>query len=61
MSFENPLWVATKMHGELLKLGIRVAESTVSIFIVPWWGQPLQTWKGVIVLGYRRKRASVTQ
>src|SRR5215467_4707488 len=36
MSFENPLWGATKMHGELLKLGIRVAQSTVSIYMVPW-------------------------
>ena len=25
MSLENPLWVATKIHGELLKLGIEVA------------------------------------
>ena len=31
MSLENPLWGATKMHGELLKLGIEVAQSTVSI------------------------------
>jgi hypothetical protein len=30
MSFENPLWGATKIHGELLKLGIEVAQSTVS-------------------------------
>jgi hypothetical protein len=26
MSFENSLRGATKMHGELLKLGIRVAQ-----------------------------------
>ena len=45
MSFENPLWGATKMHGELLKLGIRVAQSTVSIYMVPRRGRPLQTWK----------------
>jgi len=45
MSFENPLWGATKMHGELLKLGIRVAQSTVSIYLVPRRGRPLQTWK----------------
>src|SRR6478736_10557140 len=32
MSFENPLWGATKIHGELLKLGIAVAQSTVSIY-----------------------------
>jgi hypothetical protein len=31
MSVENPLWSATKIHGELLKLGIDVAQSTVSI------------------------------
>jgi hypothetical protein len=48
MSFENPLWGATKMHGELLKLGIRVAQSTVSIYMVPRWGRPLQTWKTFI-------------
>jgi hypothetical protein len=32
MSLENPLWGATKIHGELLKLGIDVAQSTVSIY-----------------------------
>jgi hypothetical protein len=31
MSFENPLWGASKIHGELLKLGIEVAQSTVSL------------------------------
>jgi hypothetical protein len=31
MSLENRLWGATKIHGELLKLGIDVAQSTVSI------------------------------
>src|SRR5450756_2452244 len=35
MSFENPLWGAPKIHGELLKLGIEVAQSTVSKYIVP--------------------------
>ena len=28
MSLENPLWGATKIHGELLKLGIAVAQSS---------------------------------
>jgi hypothetical protein len=27
MSLENPLWGATKMRGELLKLGIQGAEA----------------------------------
>jgi hypothetical protein len=45
MSLENPLWGATKIHGELLKLGIPLAQSTVSIYMVPRRGRPLQTWK----------------
>jgi hypothetical protein len=36
------------MHGELLKLGIRVAQSTVSIYMVPRRGRPLQSWKTFI-------------
>src|SRR5258705_13793293 len=43
MSFENSLWGATKIHGELLKLGIAVAQSTVSIYMVPRRDRPLKT------------------
>ena len=35
MSFENPLWGAPHIHGELLKLGFDVAQSTVSKYMVP--------------------------
>jgi hypothetical protein len=28
MSVENPLWGAPRIHGELLKLGFEVAQST---------------------------------
>src|SRR6476620_9731481 len=35
MSFDNPLWGAPRIHGELLKMGIDVAQSTVSIYMVP--------------------------
>jgi hypothetical protein len=45
MSLENPLWGAPRIHGELLKLGINVAQSTVSIYMVPRQGRPLQGWK----------------
>jgi hypothetical protein len=45
MSLENPLWGASKIHGELLKLGIEVAQSTVSIYMVPRRDRPLQSWK----------------
>jgi len=42
---KNPLWGAPKIHGELLKLCIDVAQSTVSITVVPRQGRPLQSWK----------------
>jgi putative transposase len=42
MSFENPLWGAPKIHGELLKLGIDIAQSTVSIYMVPRQDRPLR-------------------
>ena len=32
MSQANPLWGAPRIHGELMKLGIAVAQSTVAIF-----------------------------
>ena len=35
----------TKIHVELLKLGIAVAQSTVSVYMVPRRDRPLQTWK----------------
>src|SRR5215475_9292276 len=33
MSVENPLWGAPRIHGELLKLGIAVAQSTVAKYM----------------------------
>ena len=30
MSMENPLWGAPRIHGELLKLGFEVAQSSVA-------------------------------
>ena len=44
-SFENPLWGAPRIHGELLRLGFDVAQSTVSIYMVPRRDRPSQTWK----------------
>ena len=45
MSEENPLWGAPRIHGELLKLGFRVAESTVSKYMIRRRGPPSQTWR----------------
>ena len=33
MSVENPLWGAPRIHGELLKLGFQVAQSTVAKYM----------------------------
>jgi transposase InsO family protein len=45
MSEENPLWGAPRIHGELLKLGFKVAESTVSKYMMRRRGPPSQTWR----------------
>jgi transposase InsO family protein len=45
MSLENPLWGAPHLHGELLKLGIEIAEPTVSKYMVRPKKPPSQTWK----------------
>ena len=41
----NPLWGAPRIHGELLKLGIDVAERTVSRLISKRRTPPSQTWR----------------
>jgi len=45
MSMENPLWGASRIHGELLMLGFEVAQSTVSKYLVRRGRPPSQTWK----------------
>ena len=45
MSRENRLWGAPRIHGELLKLGFEVAESTVSKYMIRRRGPPSQTWR----------------
>jgi hypothetical protein len=45
MSKETPLWGAPRIHGELLKLGFEVAESTVSKYMIRRQGPPSQTWR----------------
>src|SRR5947209_19308269 len=41
----NPLWGAPSIHGELLKLGIDVAERTVSRLLPKRGTPPSQTWR----------------
>ena len=44
MSMENPLWGAPRIHGELLKLGFEVAQSSVAKYMVKRRGPPGQGW-----------------
>ena len=45
MSRENPLWGAPRIHGELLKLGIEIAQSSVAKYMERRRGPPSQGWK----------------
>jgi len=44
MSRDNFLWGAPRIHGELLKLGIEVAQSTVAKYMVKRPRRPGQSW-----------------
>jgi transposase InsO family protein len=45
MSRENLLWGAPRIHGELLKLGFEVAQSSVAKYMVKHRGPPSQGWR----------------
>jgi hypothetical protein len=45
MNVENPLWGAPRIHGELLKLGFEVAQSSVAKYMVKRHGPPSQEWR----------------
>jgi putative transposase len=45
MSQADPLWGAPRIHGELLKLGIEVAQSTVAKYLPRPRKPPSQTWR----------------
>jgi len=45
MSVENPHWGAPRIHGELLKLGFEVAQSSVAKYMVKRRGPPSQEWR----------------
>ena len=48
MSRENPLWGAPKIHGELLKLGVAIGETSVSKYMLRCRKPPSQTWKAFL-------------
>jgi transposase InsO family protein len=45
MSIANPLWGAPRIHGELLKLGIEVGQTTVAKYMAKRRRPPSQGWK----------------
>src|SRR5262249_42547927 len=45
MSIANPLWGAPRIHGELLKLGINVGQTTVAKYMARRRRPPSQGWK----------------
>ena len=45
MSVANPLWGAPRIHGEILKLGVEIAQSTAAKYMVRGRRPPSQSWK----------------
>jgi hypothetical protein len=45
ISLANPLWGAPRIHGELLKLGIDIGETTVAKYMVRPRRPSTQTWR----------------
>jgi transposase InsO family protein len=45
VSVDNPLWGAPRIHGELLKLGFDVAQSSVAKYMVKRCEPPSQRWR----------------
>src|SRR6476660_1315643 len=58
MSSENPLWGASRIHGELLMLGFEVAQPTVSKYMARPSKLPSQPWKTFLRNRSRRQAAS---
>src|SRR5258705_4351558 len=56
MSMENPLWGAPRIHGELLKLGFEVAQSSVAKYMVKRRGPPSPGWLTLL----RNHRADIS-
>jgi hypothetical protein len=67
MSRANPLWGTPRIHGELLKLGIEVSQSTVANYMPRCSRPPSQSWKTFLrnhtpalaaIDGFRRSASS---
>jgi hypothetical protein len=45
MSLANPRWGAPRIHGELLKLGLELSQTTVAKYMARDRRPPSQTWR----------------
>jgi len=45
MSLANPLWGAPRIHGEILKLGIELSQTTVAKYLARPRKPPSETWR----------------
>ena len=45
MSIANPLWGAPRIHGELLKLGVHIGQTSVAKYMVRRRDPPSQGWR----------------
>jgi len=48
MSRENQLWGAPRIHGELIKLGYDICQTSISKYMVRQPGPPSQSWRTFI-------------
>jgi len=53
MSLANPLWGAPRIHGELLKLGIEISQTTVAKYMSRHQRPPSQTWRAFLENHFR--------
>ena len=49
MSLANPLWGAPRIHGELLKLGLDVCETTIANYMARHTRPPSQSWRTFLI------------
>jgi hypothetical protein len=49
MSLTNPLWGAPRIHGELLKLGINIGQTSVAKYMARRRRPPSQGWKAFLL------------
>jgi putative transposase len=58
MSLANPLWGAPRIHGELLKLGIEISQTTVAKYMPRRRRPPSQSWR-VFLENHRKDMVSI--